>query len=345
MKLFLQDIEEKAQQFCLCRDIDDLVLLGFDKNAILLQSLNISYHSFQLRKANGKMRLIEAPAEDLKEVLRQFNIYLQCIYFLNQSTASQGYIITPKNEISKKNVLENARLHLNKEYLLNVDFQDFFHQISTERVSQLLTNDPFKFELQTAQILANLFSFKGRLPMGAPTSPVLSNLCTITLDNELNKWADAKNITYTRFVDDLSFSTNEFEFVVEHFQEIDAICKQNGYLINPEKIKYFGKDSLKKVTGLLIRETVDIEDAFYLQLEQDLNRMKHLVEVILINRGVLMNEEVRMFKQEIEGQINFIGMIEGFNSPIFNQYRQKLKAAMNPPDEVLSVRWTNYNYL
>ena len=345
MKLFLHDIVEKAQQFCACQDIDDLVSLGFDKNAILLQSLNISYRSFHVRKANGKMRLIEAPAEDLKEVLRQFNYYLQCIYFLNQSEASQGYIITPKNEKSKKNVLENARQHLNKAYLLNVDFQDFFHQISEQRITHLLSTPPFYFESETAQTLAKLFCYKGRLPMGANTSPALSNLYTIVLDNELSQWATSYNVTYTRFVDDLSFSTNDFEFIPKHFQEVDAICKQNGYMINPEKIKYLGKDSIKKVTGLILRETVDIEDTFYQQLNQDLNRMKHLVEVILINRGVVMNEEVRMFKQEIEGQINFIGMIEGYNSQIFYEYRKKLKTAMTPPEEVLSIRWTNHNYL
>ncbi|AWV97676.1 reverse transcriptase family protein [Arcticibacterium luteifluviistationis] len=344
-KLYLADIEERSRRFLGCRTIDDLCCLGFVKNELLLHSLNISYYSFELRKKSGKMRQIESPNESLKKVLRQFNYYLQCVYYIHQTDASQGYIITPKKSKVCKSILENARVHLRNRFMLNIDFQDFFHQISFERLAKRLSETPFKFDTSTSKLLALLFTYKGRLPMGAPTSPVLSNLCVMKLDMEMSEWSKKNGVTYSRFVDDLTFSRDDSEFISDTYTEINHICLKHSLKVNPAKIKYFGEGSLRKVTGLILRETIDIEDGFYHELDKDFNRMKNLVEVVIINHGVKSNDEVQTFKKEIEGQINFIGMVEGYNSPIFNQYRQKLKAVMNPAEEVLSVRWTNFNYV
>jgi hypothetical protein len=257
---------------------------------------------------------------------------------------SYGYIISVKAEKNRKNILENAKRHLGAKFMLNVDFEDFFHQFSTQRIYNMLSCLPFRFANRAALILAKLFTYKNRLPMGAPTSPVLSNLASIKLDKQLNQWATENNITYTRFVDDLSFSSKQKPIARVHLEHIKAICDENQLKLNPNKTKFFGESDEKKVTGLILDETVDIDKSFYNGLNQDLKRLKHLAEVNVIINKHREDEVFNKFKQEVKGQINFIGTIEGYDSTIFYQYHKKMQRALDPREEVLSARWTNFNY-
>ena len=99
-------------------------------------------------------------------------MYLQCVYYTIQSKAAYGYIIRTKDSKTYKNILTNAQQHIDAVFMLNVDFEDFFHQITIAKVFNLLQTEPFQFEKKTAHILARLFTKDGRLPMGTPTSPV-----------------------------------------------------------------------------------------------------------------------------------------------------------------------------
>ena len=344
-KLYLPEVRQKATQFLQCRKIHDLSKLGFDTNQVLLHAVHPAYYTFSVRKRSGGLRKIEAPEEPLKQLQRQFNGYLQCVYYTIQTKAAQGYIISVKGEKSKKNILQNATRHLGCKYMLNVDFQDFFHQFSTACVMKMMQTEPFQFNKKSAHVLARLFTYKGRLPMGSPASPALTNIATIRFDNKVDQWATKNKIKFTRFVDDLCFSSQSKSFTPDHLIEIEAICQQHQLKLNPKKTKYFGEKETKKVTGLILRDTVDVPDAFYQEFHKDLKRIKRLAEVNLIMSKPKHNEALREFKQEVDGQINFIGMIEGYNSPIFYKYRQKLKDALNPNADVLSVRWTNINYL
>jgi len=343
-KLYFNEIEKMGGDLINCDTIEDLSNLGFNVNDIIIQSLKPAYYTFRVPKRNGKMRTIEAPKDALKAIQRRINRYLQCVYYLYQSSASHGYIITSKKEKNPKNILENAKKHLGMDYLLNVDFKDFFHQFRTDRVKSILTTFPFQFDKKSANILAQLLTFRGRLPMGTPTSPVISNLGTMAFDNEVSDWSQANNITYTRFVDDLSFSSHQ-KITISHLSQIENICYKHGLKINPDKIKNFGPSDTKKVTGLLLRETVDVDDSFYEELNKDLERLKYLAEVNLILQKDKSESDFREFKQQVQGQINFIGMIEGYDNTLFYKYRMKLKDAINPKESILSARWTNINYM
>jgi RNA-directed DNA polymerase len=307
-------------------------------------ALNPQYHVFEVPKANGTSRLIEAPSLDLKEVQRQFSRWLQCVYFIEQTDAAYGYIMRVKDVLPVKNILENARQHLGAEYLLNVDFQDFFHQIGQQRLFGIFQNPPFRWTKKAAALLAKLFTRNGRLPMGAPTSPVLSNLAAIPLDKALKDWADTQGLVYTRFVDDLSFSSKEVAITPKYLAQIKTICLQFQFDLNPRKIKWYAPENTKEVTGLVLNETVDISPTFYHELNRNLKRLKGLSEVAMIINQHREIELYRSFKKEVQGMVNFIGMIEGYGSQLFYDYRQKLKLAVKVSEESLSARWTNSNY-
>ncbi|GJM33929.1 MAG: hypothetical protein DHS20C18_29300 [Saprospiraceae bacterium] len=343
-KLYLKEVEQLAKQFCACENLKDLERLNFAINRIRLLSLNPQYDVFKVPKPNGKTRLIEAPEVELKEVQKQFSNWLQCVYFLLQPKSVFGYIQRVKDVLPAKNILEHARQHLGAIYLLNVDFQDFFHQVSHTDLVRLLQRPPFRWTKKAAAILAKLFTRNGRLPMGAPTSPVLSNFAAIQLDLDMEKWAQKQGINYTRFVDDLSFSTKDQALTTAHLDQVKTICAKHQFVINPQKIKWYPPGVSKKVTGLVINETVDIDPSFYQELNRNLNRLQGLSDVNAIVNQSRQNDLYQDFKKEVQGMINFIGMIEGYGSQLFFDYRQKLKEALHVSPECLSVRWTNSQY-
>jgi RNA-directed DNA polymerase len=245
-KLYRREVEHLAQQFLSCERLDDLERLGFAVSRLKLLALSPPYYVFKVPKSNGSTRLIEAPELILKDIQKQFSKWLQCVYFLQQPAPAFGYIMKVKDVLPVKNILEHARQHLGAKHLLNVDFQDFFHQISQGDIYRLLQRSPFRWRKEAAATLAKLFTRNGRLPMGAPTSPVLSNLATRSLDLAMHQWAQQAEITYTRFVDDLSFSTKEQAITNTHLEEIKAICGDHEFLINPQKIKWFPPGTAKK---------------------------------------------------------------------------------------------------
>lgn len=344
-KLYPFEVEQKASRFLACESLLDLEALGFDNNQLIFNALNPAYYSFETQKRKGGKRSIEAPAYELKEIQRQFNSFLQCVYYGIQTTAAYGYIIRLRDQVHEKNILGNAKKHHGSHFMLNVDFEDFFHQITSQKILDILQTKPFRFQKEAAQILTKLFTYNKKLPMGAPTSPVFSNLATISLDKKLNSWANKHQITYTRFVDDLTFSSRHQALDSYHLEAIQNICKHHDLKLNPYKTLFYGREETKKVTGLVLNETIDIDPDFYHQLNKDLWRLQHAVEVNFIMNKHNQSNTLKEFEQEVEGQINFIGMIEGYGSALYRQYKQKLKKALQPNDEALSVRWTNFNYL
>ncbi len=329
-KLYFDEIRSNAQAFLNCRNMHDLAELGFDIARIKLLALSPPYYCFSIEKPSGGERHIEAPEEHLKAIQRQFNFYLQCVYFEIQTPPSFGYVIRAKGQSRWKNILENARQHLGAKFMLNVDFKDFFHQFSIKRIHQILQTPPFRFDIKTAHILARLFTYKGRLPMGAPSSPALSNIGSIRFDWNMYAWSLHQQLTFTRFVDDLTFSSFSNPITEDHLKQIEAICEQAGLYLNPKKTVFFSEKDAKMVTGLVLNQTVDIDPVFYRELEENLLRLQRLAEVQLLMESHPRGELLRKFKKEVDGQINFIGMIEGFDSAIFYKYRMKMKKALNP---------------
>jgi hypothetical protein len=334
-----------AHQFLLSNDLSQLCeVMSVDINKIKLLSMQPNYKEFLVPKGNQKFRIIEAPQKELMQMHREFNLYLQAAYYIHQTPAAYGFIISVRGETKTKNIYENAKCHLGHKYMLKIDLKDFFHQITKQRLYYIFKQKPFHYSNNTAQILSNLFTYKGRLPMGAPTSPALSNFATVQLDNDLIKWSNKYHITYTRFADDMTFSTNAERFTHSHLDDIAEICKTNNYELQTGKTIFYNENDIKEVTGLILRDTVDIHDEFYKELNEDLTRLRILMETTVILKNTAHSETLRKFKQEIKGKINFIGMIEGYHSKIYYRYSQKIKEALNPDNEKLFNRWIHFNY-
>ncbi len=229
--------------------------------------------------------------------------------------------------------------------MLNVDFDDFFHQITREDVFQILRKSPFTLNKDTANILSKVCTYQGRLPMGAPTSPVLSNLFCIDLDIDLESWSIDRDIIYTRFVDDLSFSSKQASLSTLHYEEISNIAKRYDLFFDPDKTKYYSSDDIKIVTGLIVDDKLGIPKDYYYETDQDIERLSRLMEVHYITGKIYPTPVLNLFKKEVMGKINFIGQILGREHSVYNHYLEKYEEAINP-DETLSARWLRFsNYV
>ena len=340
----LNRMRKAANQFISCRDIEDVAtLIMVPKRQLVLHSFEPDYYTFQVPKRGGKMRTIEAPVAKLMAVLRKLNFYLQCVYYFIKPAPSYGYILTPKRAHAPRNILTHAECHLHCHYMLNVDFEDFFHQVSQEDTRKLLEQHPFRLAKSAANTLAKLCTYQGRLPMGSPTSPVFSNLATVNLDQEVWQWAKSQRMKYTRFVDDITLSASQ-PIKLETLWHLTALCKKHNFQLNPSKTKFYEEEDTKIVTGLQVGSTVSIPKAFFQVLDHDLERLQKTVEVSTMLEGNRTADFIKRYKQQVHGKINFIGMIRGYRDEMYQKYIEQYEQAIDPEVEVLSLHWMDFPY-
>lgn len=188
-------------------------LLGFQpkKLAYLVykKPLVAKYHQFKLNKRSGGTRTINAPANDLKGLQSRLSRLLQdCISDINEGKKISGSISHGFRR--KKSILTNARCHRGKRWVFNVDLADFFDTINFGRVRGFfLKNNNFKLDPEVATTIAQIACHNNALPQGSPCSPVISNLVAHVLDIRLANLAETHGCDYSRYADDLTFSTNK----------------------------------------------------------------------------------------------------------------------------------------
>ncbi|MBR1680171.1 RNA-directed DNA polymerase, partial [bacterium] len=177
---------------------------------------NNRFINFEIPKKSGGIRVISAPNEQLKTVLHYLNIILKAMYH------PSGYVF---GFVQGKSVKDNAFIHINKNYVFNIDLQDFFPSIKQARVWKRLQLPPFNFNKDVAWCIAGLCCMKVIntnenkeqeclyvLPQGAPTSPIITNMICDNLDRRLNGLAKRFRLSYSRYADDITFSSNHNVF-------------------------------------------------------------------------------------------------------------------------------------
>lgn len=325
------------------RHVRDLAkLLGVESYKLQLLAHRPQYNVFAIPKRDGSQRWIEDPGRPLKEVQQKLNDYLQCVYFFNRPPAAYGFLFQPYGDPEPRNILTNARRHLGAAWLFNLDIEDFFHQVSFEEVFRIYRQKPFAFEPGMAELLASLCCHKERLPMGAPTSPILSNFACLGLDQELQTLADWAGWRYTRFADDLCFSGPK-EITKQEEGKIREILDGHGFAVNEEKVRRYGPDGPKQVTGLYLgSEKVELPPEFLQLLDKELEKLQHVIE--LQYRAGQHSRWVEKHEQEIKGKVNFAVYIMGEEEPESQRLLDKLDQALNPPDEFGAVSWLDFPY-
>lgn len=204
------------------------------------------YHFFEIPKSNGQPRQIAAPQRKLLSTQK---------WILGHILKRGRPHRCAKAFIKGLSVVDNAKPHKNREVVTRIDLKDFFPSITYQQVRKEFEH--FGYPYHVALVLANLCTLNGFLPQGAPTSPALSNMVCIRLDKRLAGLGKKMRFRYTRYADDLVFSSNNRKFpkLIPFLKEI---IQQEGFTVNEEKLTVMRSGSQQKVTGLVINEKVGI---------------------------------------------------------------------------------------
>lgn len=145
--------------------------------------------------------------------------------------------------VKKRSNITNAKAHQGNKYLFETDLQEFYPNINKETVYKIFLG--LGYSSHISHWLTKLITVDNQLPQGSPASLGISNLVFIKTDKKLKEYCKTHSITYTRYVDDLTFSSQQ-DFG-ERIQEILDIVINDNFKINRRKTKY---DSDQTITGI-----------------------------------------------------------------------------------------------
>jgi RNA-directed DNA polymerase len=176
-----------------------------------------------------------------------------------------------------KNIVDNAQRHKKKRWVLNIDLDNFFPSINFGRVRGMFLKKPFYVPESVATLLAQICCYGNNLPQGAPTSPIISNMICAKMDSELQDLAWTCRCFYTRYADDITFSTTLPDFPVqiakvhslldiELGKELKGIIESNGFNINPNKTRAFSYKQRQEVTGLTVNKRPNVRRKYIMQV-------------------------------------------------------------------------------
>lgn len=233
------------------------------------------YTEFTVPKKSGGERTIKAPNPKLKRL----QSHLAQVLYLCLDEIEKSRDVKPVSYGFRKNgtTLANAKNHKNRRYVLNLDLEDFFPTFNFGRVRGFFLKDKsFELNEEVATTIAQIACDGKALPQGSPCSPVISELIGQIIDLRLLRFAKKHKVRYSRYADDITFSTNQ-----KHFPE--ALAKQatkglssweigkplvekienSGFKINKKKTRMHCRGSRQMVNGLVVNIKVNIRSEYY----------------------------------------------------------------------------------
>ena len=227
------------------------------------------YSKFEVRKKNGGVRIIHAPVQGLKSILRSLNFVLQCMF--EPHKAATGFVLN-------KSIVDNAKMHIGKNYVYNIDLKDFFHSFDRNRVKMGFLYEPFDLggkreplAFMLASLCTHPLKIAGEtkivLPQGSPTSPTLTNMLSRKMDRRLAGLAKRFGLVYSRYADDITFSADHNCFKGKEFlDELQRIITDQGFEINPTKTRLQKTGYRQEVTGLIVNEKPNVKGKYVKQI-------------------------------------------------------------------------------
>jgi len=223
------------------------------------------YISVSIPKRRGGVRILRIPEDRLKYIQRKLLPLLEKLFVPR---------IPVHGFVKDRSAITNANAHQARPFLLKIDLEDYFGGITRRRVRGVL--EATGIPLDVAKVISNLTVVNNNLPQGAPTSPLLANMVTFRLDRELMEFAKINRVRYTRYADDITFSsyvppTGLFSEAVPESgligidllsPELRLIFASNDFKINTDKLRYAGRLARKEVTGLVVNEFTNVRRDF-----------------------------------------------------------------------------------
>lgn len=266
------------------------------------------YYDVRKRKKKRGFRTITAPSPKLKELQKEFS---EWFYDINKKEFDENPQIT--GFMPGKSIADNARPHLNKEWLLTMDIADFFPTTDEASVKQALSHlpksrhimdwfkkeKPLGFKRMPVSKVTELLTIKSGLPQGSPASPIIANYCGIKevdkrVQAVLLQYSGIKDICYTRYADDISISFNKGtrSQVIELAEMVKTAVNRGKYKIKDNKTDIKHRSQRQLVTGVIVNgDNTRIDKRL-------MNKMRAAMHQTKIKGGELSSEN--------QGMLSFI---------------------------------------
>lgn len=289
------------------------------------------YTLFQIPKKSGGTREICAPCGNLKWFQLCLNEIFKALY--TPSPYAMGFTVG-------RSIVDNARVHVNQNYVFNIDLKDFFPSIDQARVWKRLQLAPFNFTKEVASVVAGLCSMRSVrykddqpfeqcfvLPQGAPTSPLLTNAICDTLDRRLHGLAKRFGLHYSRYADDITFSSmhNVYQSGSDFRKGLLRIITDQHFSINEKKTRLCHCSTRQEVTGLTVGSKINVTRKYV----KDLRAILHIWEKYghdaayatfyprYISEKCQINRGTPNLVNVISGKLCYLKMVKGENDPVY----------------------------
>ncbi len=283
------------------------------------------YKYFKLKKRSGGFRIISAPHKDLKYIQKWINFNILSKHKL--SSSSKGFV-------PGISIRDNAKVHEGASTILKVDLLKFFDTISEKRVFGVFVSIGYLKNLSVTiarlcccthqkdywdnyserdkEILLDLYTERPAvLPQGAPSSPMLANIIAKKMDERFEKLSDILGFSYSRYADDLTFSIKEGK-KLPSLTLIKKIIKEEGFFINPDKIRYIAKGKRQLVTGLSVANGVHVTKKYRKDIMRHIHFCRKYGVENHLNRqkSFFSNYNAMSFHDWLYGSICFINSVD-----------------------------------
>jgi len=305
------------------------------------------YAEFKIKKKSGKERSIHAPVKGLKSLQKTLSLVLQCVF--EPHNAAMGFV-------RDKSIVDNAKLHAGSIYVYNIDLKDFFPSVDQARVWKCIQLKPFNLN-GDRQALANVIASlcctemeverknetgewekvkRNVLPQGAPTSPVITNIVCQKLDYLLSGVAKRFGLKYSRYADDISFSSmhNVYQPESEFLKELHRIIAEQNFHIKESKTRLQKDGYRKEVTGLLVNEKPNVQQRYIKQLRMWLYYWERygyerasgfFLQQYIADKGHVRNGKPDM-ANVISGKLDYLKMVKGADNKLYLKLKSRFDA-------------------
>jgi RNA-directed DNA polymerase len=279
------------------------------------------YKRVNVPKRRGGTRPLMVPERRLKFLQRRTHQLLLQLY--RPRAPVHGFV-------KQKGAITNANEHQKRPYLLNIDVRNFFGVISRRRVRGMLVSMGLPDD--TAEAVCSICVTANQLPQGAPTSPILSNLVAYRLDRDLMKFAKAYRLRYTRYADDISFSSYAPPLALfnaglpvpgrvkpdQLSVALSAAFSLNGFEVAADKVWFADPKTRKEVTGLVVNEFTNVRRTFVRNLRAALYKTEKLGLAAAQSDYQKRYKTKATLEQILRGRLEWIAQVRGRS---FDPYR------------------------
>lgn len=237
---------------------------------------DLKYRSFEIPKKGGGGRPINAPNDQLKSIQAEL---AKCLYeCVEEIEEKEPHRKSLSHGFTKgRSIISNTIPHVSRRYVLNLDLENFFGEINFGRVRGFFLKDrEFSLHPVVATFLAQIACHDNQLPQGSPSSPVISNLILRMLDVRLAAFAAFHSSHYTRYADDLTFSSNRKTFPQaiakraffrkarwKLSKQLRKEVEKAGFEITDRKTRMQIRGSRQEVTGVTCNEKLNVSQTYY----------------------------------------------------------------------------------